>query len=114
MEIGDLDTQFGSTNLSGPDLLVDASKRRFLQAAGILVAGMMLPKGYTETTEHTLSDSGHKVLLVVIGGVRRAETFSGDGLVNIPHLASELLSQSLFYLHARNEGVTAHFNAISS
>jgi hypothetical protein len=115
MEIGDrLDTQFGSTNFSGPDLLIDASKRRFLQAAGILVAGMMLPRGRGEAISPALSDSGHKVLLVVIGGVRRAETFSGDGLVNIPHLASDLLPQSLFYLHARNEGVTAHFNAISS
>jgi hypothetical protein len=115
MEIGDrLGTQFGSTNLRGSDVFVDASKRRFLQAAGVLVAGMMLPKGHAETTKPMPSDSGHKVLLVVIGGVRRAETFSGDGLVNIPHLASELLPQSLFYLHARNEGVTAHFNAISS
>ena len=89
MEIGDrLGTQFGSTNFSGPDLLIEASKRRFLQAAGILVAGMMLPKGRAETINAMPSDSGHKVLLVVIGGVRRAETFSGGGLVNIPHLAA--------------------------
>ena len=115
MEIGDgLDIQFGSHNVSDPGLLVDASKRRFLQAAGILVAGMMFPKGYAEAISPAPSDSGHKVVLVVIGGVRRAETFSGDGLVNIPHLASDLLPRSLFYLHARNEGVTAHFNAISS
>jgi hypothetical protein len=51
---------------------------------------------------------------VVIGGVRRAETFSREGLENMPHLAHDLLPQALFYDHARNEGVTAHFNAISS
>jgi hypothetical protein len=45
--------------------------------------------------------------------VRRAETFSRDGLENIPHLV-KLFPHCLFYEHARNEGVTAHFNAISS
>jgi hypothetical protein len=54
------------------------------------------------------------VVLVVIGGVRRDETFSPEGAINIPHLSTELLPKSLFYDHARNEGVTAHFNAISS
>jgi hypothetical protein len=58
--------------------------------------------------------SGHKVVIAVIGGVRRDETFAPDGLVNIPHLSSDLLPKSLFYRHTRNEGVTAHFNAISS
>jgi hypothetical protein len=52
--------------------------------------------------------------MVIFGGVRRAETFSPQGLVNIPHLSGDLLSQSLFYRDARNEGVTAHFNAVSS
>jgi hypothetical protein len=46
--------------------------------------------------------------------MRRAETFTPTGLENIPHLVSDLMPQSLFYAHARNEGVTAHFNAISS
>jgi hypothetical protein len=46
--------------------------------------------------------------------VRRAETFSHRGLENVPHLAYDLLPHALFYDHARNEGVTAHFNAISS
>jgi hypothetical protein len=50
----------------------------------------------------------------VVGGVRRDETFSPEGAVNIPHLTGDLLPRSVFYRHARNEGVTAHFNAISS
>jgi hypothetical protein len=49
-----------------------------------------------------------------VGGVRHDESFSPDGLVNIPHLSADLLPHSLFYQHVRNEGVTAHFNAISS
>jgi hypothetical protein len=60
------------------------------------------------------ASSGHKIVLAIIGGVRRAESFSPRGRQNIPHLVSDLLPNSLFYLHARNEGVTAHFNSIAS
>jgi hypothetical protein len=41
-------------------------------------------------------------VLVVFGGVRRAETFSPEGLENIPHLSSDMLPHSAFYLNARN------------
>ena len=54
------------------------------------------------------------MILAVVGGVRRQETFSLQGFDNIPHLARDLGPQSLFYEDVRNEGVTAHFNAISS
>src|SRR5208337_3943857 len=83
-------------------------------AAGLLVAGLVLPQARADQSVREASASEHKVLLVVIGGVRRAETFSREGLENIPHLTQDLLPRSLFYAHARNEGVTAHFNAISS
>jgi hypothetical protein len=97
---------------AGRDFVSDESRRTFLRAAGLVAAGMMLPAARAERQIDTLSD--HKVVLVVIGGVRRAETFSREGLENIPHLANDLLPQALFYPHAHNEGVTAHFNAISS
>ena len=97
-----------------PASLVDGSRRIFLRAAGLLCAEMMLPWARACEPLSTGAGSGHKVVLVVIGGVRRAETFSREGLENIPHLAHDLLPQALFYDHARNEGVTAHFNAISS
>lgn len=90
----------------------DTSRRTFLQAASLLVAGMMLPQARADEALRASSD--HKVLLVIIGGVRRAETFSLDGIHNIPHLFGDLLPHALFYPYARNEGVTAHFNAISS
>jgi hypothetical protein len=61
-----------------------------------------------------MAGSGQKVVVVIFGGVRRAETFSPEGLENIPHLSGDLLPRALFYLRIRNDGVTAHFNAISS
>jgi hypothetical protein len=80
----------------------------------MLMAGLALPKAHADQGARSAVGSGHKVVVVIVGGVRRDETFSTDGLVNIPHLSSDLLPKSLFYPHARNEGVTAHFNAISS
>jgi hypothetical protein len=97
-----------------PSTIIDESKRTFLRAAGLLAAGMLLPRARAFDGPKPVGGPGHKVVLVVIGGVRRAETFSREGIENIPHLINDLLPQSLFYNHARNEGVTAHFNAISS
>ena len=104
----------GSEFVVDPGSMVDISKRTFLRAAGMLAAGLMLPRAYANESPRTQAGSGHKVIVVIVGGVRRDETFSAEGLVNIPHLSVDLLPQSLFFRHARNEGVTAHFNAISS
>lgn len=103
------------SDLAGkPEFILDSSRRTFLRAAGMLSAGMILPLAHADEGPRTPAGSGHKVVLVVVGGVRRDETFSAEGQLNIPHLAADLLPRSLFYHHARNEGVTAHFNAISS
>ena len=104
----------GSPGDPSTEFLSDESRRRFLCGAGLLVAGMMMPRARADERHLAGTDSDHKVLVVIIGGVRRAETFSREGLSNIPHLATDLLPKALFYPHARNEGVTAHFNAISS
>ena len=96
------------------EFLVDDSKRTFLKAAGLLAAGLMLPQPRLNASLTAADSSAQKVVVIVVGGVRRAETFSRDGLKNIPHLSADLLPKSLFYPHTRNEGVTAHFNAISS
>lgn len=103
--------------LTGRDMefLRDPAKRNFLRAAGLLVAGSMLPQlGAEQSRGEMPPGSGHKVIVAIIGGVRRAETFSKEGLENIPHLITELFPKSVFYPHTRNEGVTAHFNATSS
>jgi len=98
-----------------PEATIDRSKRDFLRAAMALLAGLNLPRtSLAGGGRHGAGGSGQRVVMVVFGGVRRAETFSPQGLVNIPHLSGDLLAQSLFYRDARNEGVTAHFNAISS
>lgn len=97
-----------------PASIIDGSRRTFLRAASLLAAGVLLPRARAFAGPPNIGVPGHKVIVVVIGGVRRAETFSREGLENIPHLTTDLLPQSLFFNHARNEGVTAHFNAISS
>src|ERR1035441_3002501 len=56
----------------------------------------------------------HKVVLLTIGGIRRQESFSAEGLVNIPRLSLDLAPRALFFPYVRNEGVTSHFNTISS
>jgi hypothetical protein len=100
--------------INDPELIQDESRRMFLRAAGLVAAGLILPQVRAEQLQTDNKKPGDKVLVVVVGGVRRAETFSPDGLTNVPHLYNDLLPKSLFYPHARNEGVTAHFNAISS
>jgi len=114
MEIEDLNqVELDSNDVLDGDLTIDLSKRAFLRAAGLMVAGALLPQARADWNPDVQVGSQQKVVLVVVGGVRRAETFSREGLENIPHLV-QLFPQSLFYAHARNEGVTAHFNAISS
>ena len=55
-----------------------------------------------------------RTVLITLGGIRRQESWSPAGLRYIPHLYNDLLPQSLFYPYAHNEGVTSHFNTISS
>jgi hypothetical protein len=55
-----------------------------------------------------------RVVLITIGGIRRQESWSPQGLRYIPRLHSDLLPQSLFFPYTVNEGVTSHFNTISS
>jgi hypothetical protein len=55
-----------------------------------------------------------KVVLITLGGIRRQESWSPSGLRYIPHLYNDLLPQSLFFPYTFNQGVTSHFNTISS
>ena len=99
----------------GSEGVVDRSRRDFLRAAAELLVGLNLPKSsLAGGGQHGAGGSGQRAVIVIFGGVRHSETFSPEGLENIPHLSRDLLPQSLFYPNARNEGVTAHFNAISS
>jgi hypothetical protein len=55
-----------------------------------------------------------RLVLITLGGIRRQESWSPAGLRYIPRLYGDLLPQSLFYPYTANEGVTSHFNTISS
>src|ERR1039458_10667874 len=87
--------EMGSELVVDPGSLVDPSKRRFLHAAGMLMAGLLVPGARADQKARNLAGSGHKVVVVVLGGVRRDETFSSEGMVNIPHLSADLLPRSL-------------------
>jgi hypothetical protein len=58
--------------------------------------------------------AGRKVILVTCGGMRREDTFAETGLANIPHLSKELAPRGAFYPLVHNDGVTSHYNTISS
>jgi len=95
--------------------LADSSRRDFLSAAAALLVGLGLPStGVAGGGQHGAGGSGQRVVVVIFGGVRRAETFSPEGIGNIPHLSGDMLRSALLFADIRNEGVTAHFNAISS
>jgi len=84
------------------------SKRQFLQAAGLSVASRISTHGADA------SDAARKVIIVTFGGgVRYSETFAGEGLHNIPRLAS-LRSEGRFYRDCRNLGVLSHYNSTAS
>ena len=55
-----------------------------------------------------------RIVLITLGGIRRQESWSQAGVRYIPHLYTDLLPQSLFFPYTLNQGVTSHFNTISS
>ena len=116
MEIeADARTQQAEPKLvEGPEAGFDRSRRTFLHAAALMIGGMILPGASQGRDSHGAAGPEQKIVLVIFGGVRSTETFSPEGLENIPHLAGDMLPKALFYPHVRNEGVTAHFNATAS
>ncbi len=94
--------------------MVNLSKRSFLKGAAILAADALIRQQPGLLAEQLASRPGHKVVLLISGGVRRKETFSPEGIVNIPNLSGKLLAQSVFYPNIRNAGITTHFNTTAS
>lgn len=72
----------------------EQSRRNFLKASALLVAGSMATRPLSSFAADT-GQSDHRVVLLISGGVRRAETFSTEGVANIPVLGS-LLPKSTF------------------
>jgi len=92
------------------EVIAHATDRRTLLRLALLAAVEKLPAGAFGQAARP----ARKVVLATIAGVRRKETFARAGLANIPHLHGELMPQALFYENCVNEGVTSHFNTISS
>jgi hypothetical protein len=85
------------------------SRRKLLELVSLAVSQRLLGAGSSARRR-----PAKRVVLVTIGGIRRQESFSEQGLVHIPHLFNDLMPHSLFYPYTANEGVTSHFNTISS
>lgn len=84
-------------------------KRRFVQLAGLSIAGRIAPR-----LRAGLAARGGKVVIVTFGGgVRYSETFSAEGLRNIPRLAA-LRPEGRFFRQCTNGGVLSHFNSTAS
>ena len=95
-------------------LTEDPSKRRFLKASAVLAASLFMERHGLGSVNSSRGDAGQKVVLLICGGVRKQETFSATGIVNIPHLSGMLLPQAVFFPNIRNDGVTSHFNTTAS
>ena len=91
---------------------MDLTRRQVLAAAAALLVEQWAAT--RAISQSTTPAADRKVVLVTCGGMRREETFSSTGLKNIPHLYHDLLPQSLFFPYLHNNGVTSHFNTISS
>ncbi|MBI1897339.1 MAG: hypothetical protein HYZ57_01575 [Acidobacteria bacterium] len=91
----------------------ELSKRRFLQAAGLAIAGRILPRRLLARPPEPRSGSRKVIIVTFGGGVRYSETFAPEGLRNIPRL-KELRAQGFFYRTCANAGVLSHFNSTAS
>src|SRR6266511_4837487 len=90
------------------------SKRRFVQLAGLTIANRILPNWLWARPFSPPRDSGRRVIIVTFGGgVRYSETFSHEGLKNIPQLA-KMRPEALFFTSCANAGVLSHFNSTAS
>lgn len=90
--------------------------RDFLKLAGLSIASRILPPSLMSLWAQAAEAQakGRKVILVTFGGgVRTAETFSPEGLHNIPRLA-KLQHDGFFYQTCQNQGVLSHFNSTAS
>lgn len=92
---------------------MDLNRRDLMKAVAALVVEQWAGAHHLAYGENR-TGPGRKVVVVTCGGIRREDTFASEGLVNIPHLHTDLLSRAAFYPLVRNDGVTSHYNTISS
>jgi hypothetical protein len=85
------------------------SRRSLLAAASSGIASLLDSRAAAAPPEPR-----NRLVLITIGGIRRQESFSNQGIVYVPRLFNDLLPQALFYPWTVNDGVTSHFNTIAS
>jgi hypothetical protein len=86
------------------------SKRQLLRLSGLAVASQLPALRAAQSRR----DASHKVIIVTFGGgCRYSETFTPEGLRNIPRLA-ELRPQGYFFKDCVNAGVLSHYNSTAS
>ncbi len=85
------------------------NRRTILQLLSAALADRLTAAAAPKPSAHS-----PRLVLVTIGGIRRQESFSTQGVVNVPKLFGEMMPQSVFYPYTINEGVTSHFNSIAS
>jgi hypothetical protein len=89
--------------------MIQLSKRRFVQLAGLSIANRIAPSWLQAEPA-----PDNKVIIVTFGGgVRYSETFAPEGLHNIPRLV-ELRPKGHFFRTCTNSGVLSHFNSSAS
>jgi hypothetical protein len=89
------------------------SKRRFVQLAGLSIANRILPSWLCGMAKAEPATTRKLIIVTFGGGVRYSETFSPEGLHNIPRLAA-LRASGYFYKSCTNLGVLSHFNSTGS
>ncbi|HEV2133497.1 MAG TPA: hypothetical protein VGR47_04485 [Terracidiphilus sp.] len=93
------------------------SRRSILRSlAGIAVSKLAIASRQSSARLSAVPDgsNGPKLIVILCGGIRQAETFHDPTFVNIPHLHNDLMPAGLFVPVMRNAGVTSHFNTIAS
>jgi hypothetical protein len=87
-------------------------RRQFLQS----VAGAVLADSLAGRQRlFAAGPRAQKAVVVTFGGgARDDETFSPDGMENIPHLLNELLPRSTFFSQVVNRGILGHYVATAS
>src|SRR5271165_4538137 len=89
------------------------SKRQFIRLAGLSIANRIFPSWLHAAPARNAGTSNKVILVTFGGGVRYSETFSPEGLRNIPRLTA-LRPQGHFFKNCVNSGVLSHFNSTAS
>lgn len=93
--------------------MFELTKRQFLKLAGLAISERILPRRLFAQEAEPGEHPRNVILVTFGGGVRYQETFSPEGLRNIPRLR-ELQPEGMFFKTCVNSGVLSHYNSTSS